>query len=1072
MARLFGENRLVELANKIDTAEIKDLINIVRTWHNDYHNGSLRKDKETSREQAYNQDFFIKILGYEEKPASPYSLEPKATTEKGQLPDAVLSYTDTSKEIANIAAVVELKGANIELDRPQRREGNMSPVQQGFKYKTQYRNCPFVIVCNFWEFRLYRDNLLDYEVWTLDDLVKPEHDYHKFKAWYVLLKSDNFISSSGPSKTEELLSDIRIEQEEIGKKFYKIYKGIRIELLRDIYKNNVHIRKDIDKGIEKTQKIIDRIVFVCFAEDKGLLPDNTLQRVLKAADSSAFGGSLWNTLKSFFEAVDTGSKKLEIPHGYNGGLFKRDDELNNLHISDDPLRTVLELGTYNFKDDLSVTILGHIFEQSITDLEEIKNKVNESNNLESLSQGRRKKDGIFYTPDYIVRYIVDNSLGIYLREQEAKCKEDFRLKGDINDENYEKREILAYTRYQDILQNVKVIDPACGSGAFLVYVFDYLLTENIRVASILGGGLFSSENYIRSILRNNVYGVDLNEESVEITKLSLWLKSAEKDKQLTTLDKNIKCGNSLSSDPSLVGIKAFDWFKEFPEIMSEGGFNVVVMNPPYVKESEGKQIFAGLHCNPIYQGKMDLWYFFGALALNIVQKKTGIIGLIAPSNWITNDGASKFRSKIAQDAKLEKFVDFGDYKVFDQAGIQTMIMIMRSDSSAQNYKVLYSKLINKQVDNNIVQSYLNSVVDKDFLRFTTLLNRKDIGSRIITFVDNIENKLLDKLKNHANFYLLKEEIFSGIDIGQDYVNKKSKSILGEGFNIGDGIFNIAQELYNSSQFNGYERNNILKPFYTPKEINRYIVDNINNAWVIYTRNSKEISEDHQYRNIKQHLDRYQCVITSANKPYGLHRARDKGIFAGDKILSIRKCLKPSFSFVDFDTYVNRTYLIIKTDRTDMRYLTGVLNSKIIHFWLLKQGKLQGDIMQVDISPLTSIPIVVAKNTNEIAILVEAIINDSTKLHRLNLRFLNILKAEYGVIRMSKDWLTGDFSNFTKGLNLKLSLKQKDELIDLFQKYKLEGGILNNKIKAHENEINHLIYQLYNLTPDEVALIES
>lgn len=443
MARLFGENRLGELANKIDTDDIKEFTEIIKTWHNDYYNGSLKKDKETSREQAYNQDFFIKILGFIEKPASPYSLEPKATTEKGQLPDAVLSYTDTSKEIINIAAVVELKGANIELDRPQRREGNMSPVQQGFKYKTQYRNCPFVIVSNFWEFRLYRDNLLDYEVWTLDDLVEPKHDYLKFKTWYVLLKKDNFISISGPSKTEELLSDIRIEQEEIGKKYYKIYKGIRIELLRDIYKNNAHIRKDIDTGIEKTQKIIDRIVFTCFAEDKGLLPDNTLQRVLKAAETSAFGGSLWNTLKGFFEAVDTGSKKLEIPHGYNGGLFKRDDELNNLQISDEPLRTVLELGAYNFKNDLSVTILGHIFEQSISDLEEIKNKVNESKNLEALSQGRRRKDGIFYTPDYIVRYIVDNSLGIYLREQEEKCKEEFGLKGDINDKNYEKREILA-----------------------------------------------------------------------------------------------------------------------------------------------------------------------------------------------------------------------------------------------------------------------------------------------------------------------------------------------------------------------------------------------------------------------------------------------------------------------------------------------------------------------------------------------------------------------------------------------------------------------------------------------------
>ncbi|NCQ54596.1 hypothetical protein GW791_04135, partial [Candidatus Saccharibacteria bacterium] len=386
MASLFGKNRLHETAQKIKTEEIQSFVDVVKTWHNDYHNGSLKSDKETSREQAYNQDFFIKILGYQEKPATPFSLEPKATTDKGQLPDAVLSHTDTEKDIKIIAAVVELKGTSIELDRPQRRDGNMSPVQQGFKYKTQYRNCPFVVVSNFWEFRLYRDNLLDYEVWTLDDLVNPDADFILFKTWYVLLNRENLTAASGASKTEALLSDIRIEQEEIGKKFYKVYKDARLELLRDIYKNNPEVKKNIDFGIEKAQKIIDRIVFACFAEDKGLLPDNTLHRIVKASEGSAFGGSLWSTLKGFFEAVDSGSEKLEIPDGYNGGLFKHDAELNNLKISDEPLKAVISLGSYNFEEDLSVTILGHIFEQSISDLEEIKNKVNESQNLETLAQ--------------------------------------------------------------------------------------------------------------------------------------------------------------------------------------------------------------------------------------------------------------------------------------------------------------------------------------------------------------------------------------------------------------------------------------------------------------------------------------------------------------------------------------------------------------------------------------------------------------------------------------------------------------------------------------------------------------
>ena len=304
MASLFGKHRLKALAENISTEEIQGHIDLIQTWHKDYKDGTLKTDKETSREQAYNQDFFIKILGYKEKPSNPYSLEPKATTEKGQLPDAVLSYSDPEQDIKNIAAVVELKGASVDLDRPQRREGNFSPVQQGFKYKSQYRNCPFVVVSNFWEFRLYRDNLLDYEVWTLDDLVNPENDYFLFKTWFGLLEFKNLTSASGPSKTEELLTDIRVEQEEIGKKFYKVYREARLELLRDIYRNNPSVKENIDFGIEKAQKIIDRVVFACFAEDTGLVPPNAISKIIedwqKLRELEAYQ-PLYNRFKIFFE---------------------------------------------------------------------------------------------------------------------------------------------------------------------------------------------------------------------------------------------------------------------------------------------------------------------------------------------------------------------------------------------------------------------------------------------------------------------------------------------------------------------------------------------------------------------------------------------------------------------------------------------------------------------------------------------------------------------------------------------------------------------------------------------------
>jgi hypothetical protein len=197
MAKLFGKNKLREVADKISTEEIQDYLSIIQKWHRDYHKGTLKTDKETSREQAYNQDFFINVLGYKEKPANPYSFEPKATTSAGQLPDAIVGYLEQSvvKDDTKVAAVVELKGAAIVLDKPQRRDGNMSPVQQGFKYKTQYKHCPFVIVSNFYEFRLYQDNQLDYEVWTLDDLVDPADDYFKTQKFLPVTLSQELCTS-------------------------------------------------------------------------------------------------------------------------------------------------------------------------------------------------------------------------------------------------------------------------------------------------------------------------------------------------------------------------------------------------------------------------------------------------------------------------------------------------------------------------------------------------------------------------------------------------------------------------------------------------------------------------------------------------------------------------------------------------------------------------------------------------------------------------------------------------------------------------------------------------------------
>lgn len=1019
MASLFGKNQLRELAQKISTEDIQPFLEIVRQWHNDYHNGSLKQDKETSREQEYNHAFFKTILGYKEKPSVPYSFEPKATTDKGQLPDAIIGYIDPAEDIKNIAAVVELKGAGIDLDRPQRREGNMSPVQQGFKYKTQYRSVPFVIISNFWEFRLYHDNMLDYESWTLDELVDPTDDYIRFKQWYILHRRDSLATKGGQSKTEALITDIRIEQENIGKKFYRIYKEARLDLLRTIYKNNAAVRSDLDRGIQKAQKIIDRIVFAAFAEDRGLLPDNTLHKVLASTDNSVFGGSLWSALKGFFEAIDKGSEKLEIPNGYNGGLFAFDPELNVLQIDDEPLRRVVGLANYNFAEDLSVKILGHIFEQSISDLEEIKNKVAESKDLETIAQGRRKKDGIFYTPDYIVRYIVDNSLGAYLREHEEKFKEEYGLKGDIQEKTYEKREKQAYQKYQDFLQNIKVVDPACGSGAFLVYVFDYLLAENQRVGDILGNTLFSTDEYIRDILRNNIYGVDLNEESVEITKLSLWLKTAQKGKKLTTLDSNIKCGNSLIDDPEVADDKAFNWHEQFADVFKNGGFDVVVGNPPYGAKMPHEVMAYFTKQYETTKYKLETYSLFTELGLKLL-RGGGYLSFIMPYTWLTIQQHSKLRELVLCN-NLVRILDLPT-KVFADADLDTVVFVVNKSS-------LGSHVLIEHMDGK-------GGVDKSAITTATIMNSPDLLINIS--LSDSDSRLVEKIK-------LQHQLRDSFEVSQGYIPyRRSDLVVSYGEIEGNAIVD--------------ER-----------------------KW----HASIKVTDEYKREIAGKDLARYTAELsTEMYVKYGKHVASyvNPKFFTSPRILIMEVTrgsrYKLTAAYTDEEYYNSPSIInvIHPENNTDsLLSLLAVLNSSLISWYHTKvnpKANAKTSIPKILVGDVRNLPIL--ESNNDLTNLAASSMGLRKQLAERSGIFKKLIAAEFPShnwsAAMNRWWLL-DFTDFVQALKLKLSLSQKDDLLQLFDKYRVELSALDTQIQSTDRQIDQLVHQLYGLTPEEIAIVE-
>jgi len=668
MSHLFGFNRIRELATntKIDNLESK--IQVLQNWHEDYHHGSLRTDNETSREQAFNQQFFVEILGYSVKPSKQFNFDPKSSTQSGQIPDARIGSFQTDGESDKTVAVVELKGASVSLDKPQKHHGNLSPVQQGFKYKPQYRGCEFVIVSNFYELRLYNDNMLDFEVWTLDDLVDPADDYINFRTFYYLLSKDNLVGESGDSKTKSLLLQARTRQDEIGKKFYRDYSQAREGLLRDIWDNNEVIRQTPDLAISLSQKLVDRVVFCCFAEDSAFIPEGSIAKLIQETNNSAFG-NLWGMLKLFFEAVDVGNTKLGIPQGLNGGLFAKDQTLDDLKISEKSLKLLLELSNYDFRDDLTVGVLGHIFEQSITDLEELRASAVNTKILDLKNSSRRKRDGIYYTPDYVVKSIIDSSLGAYLREIEIKCIEEAGLNDKLSEKVFEKRQQEAYLKYQDQLETIRILDPSCGSGAFLVGAFDYLMSEHQRVHAILQPDIFNQDLFVRQILLNNLYGVDLNSESVEIAKLSLWLKSARPGQKLTSLDENIKCGNSLISDELVADKAAFNWQREFQFLESEGGFDVVIGNPPYVRADimVKSNPLEREYINREYEtakGNWDLFVPFYQKAFDLL-KRGGLCSLIVPNKILVADYAEQLRRYLLSKGSVIGIVDVSRVGVFD-----------------------------------------------------------------------------------------------------------------------------------------------------------------------------------------------------------------------------------------------------------------------------------------------------------------------------------------------------------------------------------------------------------------------
>jgi len=922
--------------------------------------------------------------------------------------------------------VVEIKDANTPLDQSQRREGNLSPIQQAFKYKPQFKECRFVIATNFYEIRLFQDNQLDYEIFTLKSLASSANNYFELKRFILLLSQDNFVSGRGKSKTEELLAEIRIEQEKITKRFYTEYSDLRLMLMRDIWKNNKEHR-NINLVADKAQKILDRIVFVSFCEDTGLLPDNTLHSVYKHAETSV--SSVWDTLKGFFHAVDSGSEKLGIPDGYNGGLFHQDAVLDSFKISDDACKALSLIATYDFENELTVNVLGHVFEQSITDLEEIKKKVEPD---QTSQKSKRKKDGIFYTPEYIVDFIVQNSLGRYLIENESRIFAEFKLNQASTDKSYKERELKALKAYQDFLHEIKVVDPACGSGAFLVKVFDYLLEENRRIGKRIGS-LFDQDEIFREILKNNIFGVDLNEESVRITQLSLWLKTAQKGKKLTYLDKNIRCGNSLIDDPIVAGKKVFNWREEFKDVFITGGFDVVVGNPPYVLSRDSlfndyvKKYYTETY--KTLKDKPNLYILFIEKAITLLKSK-GVFGYIVPNSWLGIDSAAYLRKFLLENTDLKYLINiFG--QTFSEANVETVILIAEKNRHTNNEVNIAN--INLETEEGIGEKNIRQIDQNSWLE-----NRNNIFDIVS---NEEENNLLYKIDSKTQKLSDLVDVKAGLqayEVGKGEPKQSKQDLINR---IYDAKYQIDENTYK---------------YLEGIDVGRYLL-NWSQDWLRYGR--------------------------------FLAQPRSITIFSGKRIL-IREITGKADKAI-MATYLEETFLnnksiinVVPKEGVDFNFkcLLGILNSSFISFYFHRRSvkanrTLFPKVVVADIKDFP-IPIIEKENQDKVANKVDQMLSLNSELRDKTFLAIDLLNSTYkpqSISNAMKTFYLREFDSLIHELEKQksgLSLSQKEELQTWFNEKKRNLLTIYSNIRRVDTEINTAVYELYKLDEHDINTIES
>jgi type I restriction-modification system DNA methylase subunit len=758
-----------------------------------------------------------------------------------------------------------------------------------------------------------------------------------------------------------------------------------------------------------------------------------------------------------------------------------------LEITDEALEDVLTLATYDFETDLNVNILGHIFEQSISDLEALRAEIRG----EAIERGKskRKQEGVFYTPEFITRFIVIRTVGGWLSERWQKLEQQHKSKKPGPMSKVDRSKLLH--DYLERLANIKIVDPACGSGAFLVAVFDYLHAEynrvNIAIADLTGQpdqmGLFDLD---KQILNENLFGVDLNPESVEITKLSLWLKTARSDKQLNNLDGNIRCGNSLISPPSQDAsnkavevfnslpdsVRPFDWHEAFPEIFANGGFDVVLGNPPYVRQETISPIKPYLEQHYYsYNGVADLYVYFYEQGINLLNE-SGKLSYIVSNKWLRSGYGKSLRHFFTEQAEFEEIIDFGHAPIFEDADTFPCIIVAHRKSKSRKDATVHVCPVPRDRPTELS---LEQYVEEHNYEVPWSRYGEDAWSLEPAEVETLIARLWDR----------------GIPLNEFTGTRPLYGIktgLNEAFLIDTSMRHrlISDDPYCASVIKPYLRGQDIKRW-RPEWRDRWMItlkssNNHNWPWSNSGENAEQVfSESYPsiFTHMKQHEDRLKARGGVGKHWWELFSCSYFDKFDSPKILYQEIQFHPSYAFASEAVIGNnKTFLIPSADL----YLLAVLNSPL--FWWHNWRYLP-HMKDEALSPagflMGKLPIAEpGRYRTEIEEHTASTIDTTTKIHTQTSEFLGWLTHEYSIEKpgqkLESFWAlsTKDFADEVKKRRPKgcprLSPAEVTELQSTHNKYTQEALLLKIEILNRERRISELVNQAYGLSDEEIYLL--